>query len=150
MAGIDEHLIPVMIKRDVQEGDDVQDDTPLAEPHEVQSQPIEKSGKTRKSLAFELNKKIVDFFTSIPNIHDSNNQRALLYSAGVDQALLNQINFAGPPGQFFQLLVPTLVSYGTLEDGREALEAVLEAAKEHVGKDRRKYCDTLIQELCTR
>ncbi len=96
---------------------------------------------------FALHQKIIEFLTSLPNIHDSNTQRALIYNARLDTQLQNQINFAGPPAQFFQLLVPTLSSYGKLEDGRTALEAVLEAAKQNVGKDKREYCDTLIQEL---
>jgi hypothetical protein len=94
-----------------------------------------------------LHKKIVEFLISIPNVHDSNTQRALIYSAGLDTQLQNQINFVGPPAQFFPLLVSILRSYGKLEDGRNALEAVLESAKSYVGQDRRDYCDTLIQEL---
>jgi len=49
--------------------------------------------------------------------------------------------------QFFQLLVSTLNKYGTLNDGRDALEAVLEAAKGSVGRDRRDDCESLIQQL---
>ncbi len=73
----------------------------------------------------ELNNKIVEFLKSLPNIHDSNSQRALLLTAGLDTELQDQIYFSGPPTQFFQLLIPTLLSYGTLQDGRDALEAVL-------------------------
>lgn len=48
---------------------------------------------------------------------------------------------------FCQLLVENLIKYGKLEDGRDALEAVLESAKNRVGRDKSEYCDMLIQEL---
>jgi hypothetical protein len=60
---------------------------------------------------------------------DERAQRALIERAELDPQLQNQIRFGGPPGQFFQLLVSTLLSYGRLEDGRDALEAILESAK---------------------
>lgn len=99
------------------------------------------------SLPQELHNKIVDFLLSLPNIHDNNMQRALIYSAGLDSQLQHQITIDGPPAQFVRLLVSTLLDYGKLEDGRHALEAVLEAARNSVGQDRRDYCDTLIQEF---
>lgn len=85
--------------------------------------------------------------TSIPNINETNALRALLYNAGLDQQLQSQLNVEQPSAQFFQLLVPTLNAYGTLEDGRNALKAVLESAKDSVGQELRAYCDTLIQEV---
>lgn len=96
-----------------------------------------------------LHNQIVEFFTSIPPIHDCNQRQSLIYSAGLDQQLQDQIDFYGSPGQFFQMLVSTLMRYGTLEDGRNALEAVLETTKRYVGQDRQHYCDRLIQELRT-
>lgn len=98
-------------------------------------------------LPFELNKEIVDFLTSLPNINDSNGQQTLIHRAALDEQLQRQIKFPGSAVQFFDLLVPVLVRYGQLEDGRDALEAVLESAKDFVGLDRKKDCDVLIQEL---
>ena len=98
-------------------------------------------------LPAELKNNIVEFLTSLPNIHDSSSQRAFILSAGLDSQLQHQINFSGPPAQSFQLLVSTLISYGKLKDGRDALEAVLEAAKNYVGQDKKDYCDILIQKL---
>lgn len=94
-----------------------------------------------------LHQKIVEFLTSLPNIDKTDALRALLYSAGLDQQLHDQIEVAGPPAQFFQLLVSTLSAYGTLEDGRNPLKAILESAKGSVGQERRAYCDALIQEI---
>ncbi len=115
----------------------------------------ERPGQTRpkteqvgeQKSSFGLHQKIVEFLTSLPNFHDGNTQRALIYGAGLDSQLQNQIYFTGPPAQFAQLLVTTLSGYGKLEDGRHALEAVLESAKQSVGQDKRNYCDTLIQEV---
>lgn len=100
-------------------------------------------------LPFELHSKIVEFLTSLPNIHDSSAQRAFIFSAGLDSRLQKRINYSGSPEQFFQLLVSTLTDYGVVKDGRNALEAILETAKNSVGKDRKEYCDALIQELRT-
>jgi hypothetical protein len=47
----------------------------------------------------------------------------------------------------FQDLVPALVRYGKLEDGRDALAAILEAAQNYVGTEKRQYCETLIQKI---
>lgn len=96
---------------------------------------------------FDLQKEIIDFFTSLPNIHESDNQRALVYSAGLDAQLQNQIPFGKPATQFFLFLMSILTNYGQLSDGRNALEAILEAAKSYVGMDRKAYCDTLIQKV---
>ncbi len=98
-------------------------------------------------LSYTLNKRIVDFFISLPGINDSNTQQALIQSAGLDSSLLSQIRFNAPSVQFFQLLVPALLQYGRLGDGREALAAVLLAAKAYVGQDKQADCDRLISEL---
>ncbi len=97
-------------------------------------------------LPFELHKKIVNFLTSLPNIHDSNNQRALIYSAGLGE-LQAQIPFGSSSAQFFQVMINILINYGNLSDGRNAFNALLEATKIYVGQDRQNYCDGLIQEL---
>lgn len=82
-------------------------------------------------LFFPLHKSIITFLTSIPNIHDSDSQRSLIYQAGLDSKLLNQIPVGKPPSEFVPLLVSVLIDYGTLNDGRNALEAILETAKNY-------------------
>lgn len=98
-------------------------------------------------LSYALNKKIVDFLVSLPGINDTDKQQALIQSARLDRNLLSQVRFNAASGQFFQLLVSTLLQYGRLEDGRDALVAVLQAAKDSVGPDKRVECDRLISEL---
>ncbi len=100
-------------------------------------------------LPFELSREISEFLPSLPNLHDNNARLAWISSAGLDTQLEKQITFAGSSVQFCQLLISTLRKYGKLEDGRNALEAVLEAAKKYVGKDKGEYCDTLIKKLRT-
>lgn len=104
----------------------------------------------RPKLSLELNQKIVTFLSSVPNIHADNTRRALVYSAGLDEQLQNQISFTDPTVQFSQLLVSTLDSYGALADGRNALESILLSIKEYVGSEKQKYCDALVQELQNR
>ncbi len=94
-----------------------------------------------------LNKEIVVFLLSLPNIDNSNSQRSLLYSAGLDKKLIHQISIGGSTDQFIHLLVHTLITYGTLEDGQNALVALLETAKQYIGRDKQAECDRLIQNL---
>ncbi len=98
-------------------------------------------------LPFELQQNIVEFLVSVPNIQSRNAQQALIFSAGLDSQLQSKIGFPESVDQFAKLLVSALLNYGTLNDGRYALNAVLEAAKDSVGQDRKAYCDTLIEEL---
>ena len=101
----------------------------------------------RSKLPSVLHQKIIEFLTSLPNIHESSMQRVLIYNAELPPQLQNQIGIGTPPTQFVQLLISTLNDYGKLEDGRYALETILESAKQYLGQDRKAYCDTLIQDL---
>ncbi len=98
-------------------------------------------------LSLELHQKIVSFLESLPNIEPSNSRHALINSASLDQEIQKQIVFSEPVSSFFQSLVPLLFDYGDLRDERDALEAVLEAAKDSVGKKKREACDKLIEDL---
>lgn len=99
------------------------------------------------TLPTKLHSKVVEFLTSLPNIHSSEARRALILTAGLDANLQKQLNFDKPPTSFFPLLITMLLDYGKLEDGRYALIAVLEAAKALVGQDRQEHCETIIEEL---
>lgn len=98
-------------------------------------------------LTVALRRQIIELFLSIPDVYNPGKPQALIQSANLDSQLLNQISFAGAPGQFFNLLLPILMQYGRLNDGRHALQAVLEAAKEFVGPERKALCNNLIREL---
>jgi len=98
-----------------------------------------------KTLSATLQQEILDFLTSLPSIHGTSSQQAFINRAGLDSQLHNHIDFSGSVAQFFDLLVPQLVRYDELADGRHALEAVLESAKGYVGPNRQKVCDGLIE-----
>ncbi len=92
-----------------------------------------------------LREKIAEFLSQIPNIDTEDTRRALI--ANLDHEVQVHINCSTPVASFCQLLISTLVEYGKLENGKESLEFVLKTAKKNVGKDKREYCDTLLQEL---
>lgn len=95
----------------------------------------------------KLKKEIIQFLASLPNIDTTEAQQSFIYSVGLDRQLQQMIKFGGSATQFVQLLMPTLIDYGTLEDGQPALEVVLESAKDRVGKEKQGYCDTLLRKL---
>ena len=99
------------------------------------------------SIPFALQKRIIEFLLTLPNLNDSSAQQAFLNSAGLDSQLQQRIRVADPPSQFFHLLVPILIQYGTLEDGRHALQAILETAKAYIGQEGRARCERLLYEL---
>lgn len=98
-------------------------------------------------LPGNLQKKIIDFLTSLPNIHDTNSQRSFLSSIALDRQLEDQISFGLSPTQFVQLLVTISVKYGTLKNGQLAIAVILEAAKNYVGWNKSEDCDSLIEEI---
>lgn len=98
-------------------------------------------------LPSPLKNEIIDFLASLPNIYDDGGQRALIYETGLDTQLEEQIPFGKPPAQFIPLLIDTMIAYGQLHDGHDPIEAVLRAAKRHVGRDKEESCDLLLQKL---
>ena len=107
----------------------------------------DKNKTGQRDLPHALNQKIVEFLIAIPNIFDEDTRKSLIYSAGIDKQLRNQLRTAGTPTQFSQLLVSNLSKYGRLEDGRLALVAILNSAAQQVGSDKRNYCESLIREI---
>lgn len=87
-----------------------------------------------------LRQKIVGFLTSLPNLYDSDKQWAFVCSAGLEAELKHTIRVGMSQAQFVQTLIATLSKH-------DKIEAILEAAKQYVGENRRQECDTLIQEL---
>ena len=85
----------------------------------------------------------------MPNIQDSNAQKALLYGAVLDSELHNQISIGNSPIEFVQVVVGSLINYGILNDGRIAIIAILEVSKQFIGHDKRSDCDKLIKAVQT-
>jgi hypothetical protein len=92
---------------------------------------------------------IVQFLLAYPNIHDRQIRNALLGSASLEPKLAAKIEREGTAEAFVHALIDTLCDYGTMEDGRHGLEAVLTAAKQSVGSDRQAYSIQLLQDVHT-
>jgi hypothetical protein len=114
---------------------------------DLQKDERNQSGEPQIELAQELQQKILDLIASLPNMHDQITQKVLLLSAKIDQHIIQNIPLGLPPAQFAHTLVEILLREGTLADGRNALEAVLEATKQYLGADAKHRCDALIQEV---
>lgn len=100
-----------------------------------------------KKLPIPLQHAIANFLMSLPNLETQEGQRAFILQAGVDPELRAQLAFGQPVAQFVPILISRLLQYGTLSDGRPALEAVLEAARNWVGLNGQAECNALLQEL---
>jgi hypothetical protein len=71
-------------------------------------------------------------------------RHALVKSTGLDERLQRQLDCDAAPAYFVPQLVDVCSRYGNLADGRDALEAVLDAAKTYVNTSQRVACDQLI------
>lgn len=103
----------------------------------------------RRELPLHLSRNIKEFLKSLPIMESGcSGQSTLIQSACLDPCLVGMIKTDSICAVFVESLVFILNSYGTLEDKRDALEAILEASKNYVGAGRRECCDTLIRECC--
>ncbi len=93
-----------------------------------------------------LKNKIIEFLKSLPTIGGRNGRYALVYRASLDKQLINTINFDEVTNIFCVLFVHNLFEYGTLEDGRVAIVAVLEAAKDFISPTAKEKCNDLIRD----
>jgi effector-associated domain 8 (EAD8)-containing protein len=82
-----------------------------------------------------------------PIFQNEENRRAISLNAGLDEELLSQIDFDGATEKFLTLFLNRLSKYGALKDGRLALQALLEAVKDHVGVTDKEKIDTYIAQL---
>jgi hypothetical protein len=92
--------------------------------------------------------KIIDFILSFGPSTTSKRESLLIWAC-LDQKLVNLIDCSSAPIEFVPLLVSKVMEYGKLEDGRDALEAVLGAVRSQVGLEGNTTCDSLIQEWRT-
>ncbi|GAK50703.1 hypothetical protein U14_01936 [Candidatus Moduliflexus flocculans] len=98
-------------------------------------------------LPGKLQKEIIDLLLSLPNIQDSDGQKAFISRAAIESKLENQLPFGKPASDFVPLLVRVALKYEKSDDGRYPLEAILQTAKEYVGIDKQQHYDNLIQRL---
>jgi formylglycine-generating enzyme required for sulfatase activity len=83
-----------------------------------------------------LRVRIANFLGSLPNVDTDPGRKALILAASLDSGLEHQILYGLPTDQFFVILVNTLAEYSRLDDGRDAVVAILEAGMRKVGSDR--------------
>ncbi|MBD3309357.1 hypothetical protein GF348_23460, partial [candidate division KSB3 bacterium] len=81
-----------------------------------------------------LRKEILAFLTPLPAMQTESGRRALLLSAGLDDALL-QVNLSGSATNAVSAMVYTLEQYGAIE-GEPALALLLQEVAGQVGADK--------------
>lgn len=84
---------------------------------------------------------IIELLT--PLMSSEADRRALIILTFVDHPLIERIDFTGATSAFLPNLIDTLHQFGKLDDGRPALWAVLEVAREQVGLDQKHRIDAL-------
>ncbi|MBN1283941.1 MAG: formylglycine-generating enzyme family protein [Anaerolineae bacterium] len=93
----------------------------------------------------ELNRvalnEIVDLLA--PLMESEQARRALLIQALVGEPLLDKIKWEGTPHEFVVVVVYQLATYGETRSGQEALWALLETARVHLGRDKQRRIDAL-------
>src|SRR2546427_13183409 len=95
------------------------------------------------TVPVEVMSGVTQLLAQHPRFGKESDVRAVLLSAGLDDQLIVQIDLSGAPFAFLASLVDTLGEYGNLADGRDALEAFLEASKQMVGIDGRRELERL-------
>ncbi|GAK52163.1 hypothetical protein U14_03414 [Candidatus Moduliflexus flocculans] len=135
LAGMkNQHLLPVL----------------LANPHAAPKQPPTQqvAPNTSKSAAPSnaIKAKIMKLLPSLNILRQESERFGLIRAAMLDQAAANQIDASQALGSFVPNTVELLAGYGTLEDGRHALEALLIAARDLGGKEFKQQCDAIFQE----
>jgi len=73
----------------------------------------------------------------------------LIKHAQFSSDLKNQLMLGGPPAMFIPTLIDTVISYGCLDNGRNALEQLLETSKPLMQEPYQAECDQLLQEWRT-
>ena len=134
MAGMnDQHLLPVL----------------LTNPNAAQKPPQTSASEPPRPVVAPSNAikaKMIKLLLSLPNLHQETTRSGLLNAALLDRALVNEIALDQPLSSFVPNIVELLAIYGTLEDGRHALEALLAAARNRSGREFRQQCDAIFME----
>ena len=93
-----------------------------------------------------LTNDIAQFFATLPHINEHlNTRKVLIYRMNPDDELVRRIEFTGETRSFCRKLTRTLITYGTMKDGRDALDAVLEALEGNIDQEKQAECDRLRQ-----
>ncbi|MBN2267361.1 MAG: hypothetical protein JW725_03420 [Candidatus Babeliaceae bacterium] len=99
------------------------------------------------NLSERLHQELIEFFKSLPNLGDTEGQKAFIYHCGFESQLQNLIPTGLPSAKFVPVFVSTLINYGRIDNGQYAIEVALRTSKNYVGRDKRLYCETLLQDF---
>jgi len=110
-----------------------------------QNTPVKE--ETSMANSKDIHDRLINFFTSIPDIDVLDNQRALIKRAKLDLQLVYMLTPNTQPAVFFPLVISTMEQYGTLEDGRNPVIALIEAAQFFVGSQGKAESNGLIRAL---
>lgn len=97
-------------------------------------------------LSKTINDKICEAFNDIPILNTQEGRNTLLVRAGLDVQLRSQIKTEGAVATFLPGAINILSQYGIMQDGRDALTALLEAARDYVGTGSRNLIEQIIKE----
>jgi hypothetical protein len=86
---------------------------------------------------------IIDCLETWPGIDQLDGRKALVAQAGLDARLARRIMYSGPLEDFCGILVADLEEYGSLDDGRHALQALVQA----LASDGAMDCGLLLTDL---
>ena len=100
----------------------------------------------RRESTGTLRQRITRFLKELPGVNNEDGWRALLLNAGLND-IIDKMRFDMAHADFAALLVDYLDKYGMLDDGRPALAALLDAASNYIGTDKRQQCQQLRNEL---
>lgn len=96
------------------------------------------------AIPAELRQQILAALQSLPNMHTPQERQGLIFAAGLEQAIADQLPFDQPPASFWPLCVTTLARHGAEQDGRRALIALLTGAQGRGGQEMQAECRRLI------
>jgi len=135
LAGIkDEHLLPVLLTN------------PNAAPKQPPTSSPPETPRSITAPSNAIKAKMIKLLLTLPNLHQETTRSGLMKAVQLDRALINAIQFDQPLSSFAPNTVELLADYGTLEDGRHALEALLTAARGASGKEFKQQCDAIFLE----
>ena len=130
MAGIKEHLLPVLLPKS------------NATPQTAAPQ----SPRPAAAPSEDIKAKIRELLMSVASLHTQKGRSGLIQSARLDPMLIAQLDADQPLVTFVPNTVATLANYGILNDGRHALEAILTAARALEKQAFQQQCDAVFSE----
>lgn len=100
------------------------------------------------SQAFAIKRKIITLFLNAfeYKLLSKEGRLDVIMHAQFSPQLNSLLVIDGSPAMFIPTLIDTVIAYGNLDDGRNALEQLLEAAKTFMQAPHQAECDQLLQE----